>query len=192
MKAWLLVLAACGDPNAACPQSNIASGGGCAAPELAITVDGYGTDWDLLPPVTCATCGPADVMRIRGARTLDQRVAILVEFPSGAATDDMHSYRITLGPLDGPLYLFGIRAQVNNTSMTLNDVPITGLPLATAFGPALELALPTAALPFSGGFGITAGLEMLSGTEWVAAEFSTRNATICFDPSSSLCQANAL
>lgn len=189
--AWLAMLGACGAPSF-CPATERVDGTGCVAPMAVLAIDGDSGDWDVLPPPTgCEICTPGAVARVRGARTPDDRLALLLEVQGTAPMDAQHSYRITLSPVSGPLYYISVRARAGLAAqLDLTELPITGLPVEQGFGTVLEIAVPIAALPFAGGASVTAGLETFTTLGWVADLYSTRTSTVCWDPTSPVCAAD--
>lgn len=191
--ALLALVAACGnDPGGVCARDNEADpGAGCAVPLATITVDGDTADWDGIPVRACTTCADGDVTQVRSTRTADGRIAFLLDTQGAPLVDTNHSYLLSLGPLREPSYWIDIILQpATPPDVTLNTLPITGLPLDFAFGAtAIEIAFPIAALPHGGGVNAYAGAAVFdaANSNWVPqAQLQSENA--CWDPTSPVCQ----
>ena len=201
-----IVLAACAEPKLSCPDTSTASPGQpCSYPARAITIDGDLSDWDLdVPPpaatcteCACSTCTAGQVTRLRGTRTIDGGVALLVETVGPPRVDALASYLVSLFQLDGPSYGLSLRVTPSSLGMTVEtssaSVAIDGLTASVAFASAaspagtwgIELELPIGELPFGGGFAAAGELDV--------GAFGGRQPQVptigaCWDATAPLCQ----
>jgi len=196
--AWLVLLAACDratfggtPPNGFCPTNNVRDPGpGCSVPVADVIVDGDPAEWADVPIVDCPECAPGTAAQLRSLRTPDGRLAMYVGTREAPMADTSHSYLIELQPLREPAYWIDIFVHPDAPpDVALDGLPITGWPIDTAFGDAgIELAMPTAMLPYQGGVNGFAALGAIDTMgAWTASQPTSAFVTACWDPSSPIC-----
>jgi hypothetical protein len=195
---WLVLLAACDSktfggtpPNGFCPTNNIRDPGpGCSVPVADVVVDGDPAEWADVPVVDCPECADGTAAQLRALRTPDGRLAMFVGARGAPMIDAGHSYLLELAPLREPSYWIDIFVQPNEPpDIQLDGLPITGWPVDVAFGATgIELAMPTAMLPYQGavnGYGVLGTID--STGAWTAAQPTSAFVTACWDPASPIC-----
>ena len=202
--ALAYALAACSAPQLDCPDTTTTTAGAsCSYPAHAIAIDGDLADWDPVPSPSeactacrCTTCTAGQVVGLRGTRTDDGNVALLVE-TDGEPASTSSSYLVSMFPLEGPQYALAVRAVVGGApTVTLAGTPVAGVPVQAAAGGAsspagtwgLELEIPIDALPFAGGFGVNAELEQYRLAAWDAAQAQVPTIATCWDAGAPVCQ----
>jgi hypothetical protein len=195
--AWLVVLAACdrgsfgGTPPGFCPTNNVRDPGpGCSVPVADVVVDGDPAEWANVPVVDCPECASGTAAQLRALRTPDGRLALFLDARDAPMADPKHSYLIELQPLREPTYWLDIFIkQAEAPELELDGLPISGWPVDVAYGASgIELAMPTAMLPYQGAVDGYAALGTIDTTGvWTAAQPTSAFVTACWDPASPLC-----